>query len=344
MVYQTPYTWSKEGVQVDLMCQTDMPWEWCRWIHMDEYCEWEWISESEGVKLTGCNMVDVDLIGEYNLHQCGVRVMVDAEHEGEWLCEIEKYHPGFSRRYGEVLYGHITLSVIEDLIYTETTPTLSTTLEPATNTTSHTTTSPAMDKAQRELEEYERQFFILKIVVRCGVILTLGGLAIIFGLMFLASWRAFDHNTGKSAHPPTDDSSDDINQGFGEEDPMLTKRLLQTRRKSVAFSVCVLDRDSMTFEMDRKKVLINSTDRIPNASFCPLPTLSEDCETEKIPIPLSLITRHKIRHPSVNRARRMSLPHGPLTEGLLDCVDGTKIGLHCSNPLAFSRNSIETIM
>jgi len=270
LVYTTPTSSRKSGEKVELMCQTDQNWEWCRWVYMDSYCEWEWISSSVGVENTGCNMVDVEFIGDYNLHQCGLRLIAETTHEGEWLCEIEKYHPGFTRRYGEVLYGKMTLSVIENPLHTQATTT-TTTLAPTTNITEATTTSPAEDRAERERVEYEHQFLILRIVVRCSVTITLLSLVCLFGLLFLHSWKSFEAN--KPVKLVTDTSTEDISQEFQEMDPLLMKRILQTRRKSVAFSICVLDRDSMTFEMDRKKVQLSSTDRITNSSFCPLPTL-----------------------------------------------------------------------
>ena len=32
---------------------------YCRWVHMNTYCEWEWMSESRGVMQTGCNMRNI---------------------------------------------------------------------------------------------------------------------------------------------------------------------------------------------------------------------------------------------------------------------------------------------
>jgi hypothetical protein len=66
----------------------------------------------------------------------------------------------------------------------------------------------------------------------------------------------------------TDDSEDDDDL-YEEIDPMLKKKLLQTHRKSVAFSVCIFDKENVTFDLDRKRVLLglgNSTDRIPLSS------------------------------------------------------------------------------
>ena len=38
------------GERVSLVCRGDAAWEWCRWIHMESYCEWEWLSGAKGRK------------------------------------------------------------------------------------------------------------------------------------------------------------------------------------------------------------------------------------------------------------------------------------------------------
>ena len=101
---------------------------------------------------------------------------------------------------------------------------------------------------------------------------------------------------------------------------MLKKKLLQTRRKSVAFSVCVVDKERMTFDLDRKRVMLGlaaSTDRIPLSSACALPTLEESCETEKMGHHIPLVMANKVEYEikdktEYNRGRRMSVPAVPL--------------------------------
>ena len=119
------------------------------------------------------------------------------------------------------------------------------------------------------------------------------------------------------------------------------KRLLQTRHKSVAFSV---DNENMTFDLDRKKVFLGSgtlpnlpSDRMPLSSACALPTLVETCEIEKIGsfqgIPLWLgETRHSLGKMPGNRGRRMSVPAVPFI-----CEEGCGLG-------SMLGHSIETII
>lgn len=44
-------------------------------------------------------------------HECGVEFLATAKHAGVWICELERYHAGFSRRYGEIRYGQVSVSV-----------------------------------------------------------------------------------------------------------------------------------------------------------------------------------------------------------------------------------------
>ncbi len=89
-----------QGSTRELWCQASTHWEWCRWIHYDNYCDFEW-SPSSGVEETACNFPagKVELLGDYDKFQCGLRISgLDARDRGNWLCEVEKYYTGFSRR------------------------------------------------------------------------------------------------------------------------------------------------------------------------------------------------------------------------------------------------------
>ena len=44
-------------------------------------------------------LIKVERIGDYDRFQCGLRVhRVEVRDRGLWLCEVEKYYAGFSRR------------------------------------------------------------------------------------------------------------------------------------------------------------------------------------------------------------------------------------------------------
>ena len=98
IVGKSPDQKMKVGEVVTLMCKADNYWEWCRWVHMSSYCEWEWTSSAEGVSRTGCSLDEVQRVGNYSAFECGLRFTVRPQHRGVWLCELEKYHFGFMRR------------------------------------------------------------------------------------------------------------------------------------------------------------------------------------------------------------------------------------------------------
>ena len=95
------------------------------------------------------------------------------------------------------------------------------------------------------------------------MVVTLLVLATAFGLLFLHNWRLFEQSSGVVIKPegvrrvatqrPFSYEDGDIEKigaeveeggedEYQELDPMLRRKLLATRRKSVAFSVCVVDR------------------------------------------------------------------------------------------------------
>ena len=197
-------------------------------------------------------------------------------------------------------------------------------------------------------------FLYLQIVVRSAVIITLLVLAIAFGVFFFQNWRVWDQNNqSKPVIKVSNDDSDEDDEFYEEIDPMLKKKLLLTRRKSVSFSVCVVDRDKMTFDLDRKRVLLGlgaSADKPPGT----LPTLVENCEGDNHQQPVEtdhhqhlVGTDHHQHHlplvlpkkpqPSKSRTRRMSVPEGVLS---VDDNNDEKGGV---KGIKFS-NSIETMI
>ena len=92
------------------MCRTDSHWEWCRWIHLDQYCDFEWVGwhggdntdgSNPGVSRIACDFPagKVEFFGSYDRHECGLRVHhLSARDRGYWYCEVEKYYLGYSRR------------------------------------------------------------------------------------------------------------------------------------------------------------------------------------------------------------------------------------------------------
>ena len=144
-------------------------------------------------------------------------------------------------------------------------------------------------------------------VVRVTVVLTLISLGAAFGVLFLHNWRLWDQTvpgavvTLKPGLRNLSDSEDDTDEELYQEvDPMLKPKLMATRRKSVAFSVCVVDRENMTFDLDRKRVMLG----LSESSL--LPTLAEDSELSSVPLVLPGPRAAPARR--FNTSRRMSVP------------------------------------
>ena len=95
---------------MEFLCRTDNAWEWCRWIHLDMYCDFEWKgwvtgdetnSGNPGLRTIACDFPPgkVEFFGSYDRHECGLRVHnLNIRDRGYWYCEMEKYYFGFSRR------------------------------------------------------------------------------------------------------------------------------------------------------------------------------------------------------------------------------------------------------
>ena len=252
------------------------------------------------------------------------------------------YDYPFSRRYGEVRYGQVSVSVTKNtnLDYTTLTSTNKTTTTEISTTTTTTTTTEngyfnypikrpfAIHRTKEEEEIYQRNFLILKVIVRVTVVLTLISLAAAFGVLYFHNWRMWDQSLPGASCPPAkigarnilDDSDEDTDEELYQEiDPMLKRKLVATRRKSVAFSVCVVDRENMTFDLESKRVMLGltrSTDRLPSV----LPTLQEDCESEKMGQSIPLIIPPPgsgtgvLKTGRFNSTRRMSVPAVCLTK------------------------------
>lgn len=72
-------------------------------MHYDRFCDFEWSDSENGQILkTSCDFAPgkIEVIGDYHKFECAVRINhVDRDDRGLWMCEVEKYYPGFSRRY-----------------------------------------------------------------------------------------------------------------------------------------------------------------------------------------------------------------------------------------------------
>ena len=167
-------------------------------------------------------------------------------------------------------------------------------------------------------------YTFLQIFVRGGVIITLILLAFAFGALFIHNWKLYDQTLQSKQSGGSCDSDIDDDEYFEDFDPKLKKRLLQTRRKSVTFSVCTVDNEARTFDLDQKKVpLVNV-----------LPPVEEEKEkpvregVKRVPIP----PWQGVKWAKRATERRMSVPAVPFIIENMERVD---------SPWA---NSVETII
>ena len=68
---------------------------------MDRFCDFEWVSAGYGVQQIGCDFPEgkLEFIGDYDNRECGLRIHnLTVKDRGPWMCEVEKYYTGFSRR------------------------------------------------------------------------------------------------------------------------------------------------------------------------------------------------------------------------------------------------------
>ncbi len=168
----------------------------------------------------------------------------------------------------------------------------------ATASSSSTTQNPLT-----ELQEYERQFFLLRVFVLGSIGCVLSTLALMFWIYFMYLWKTWDTTKGipktsasvkrarfaaaeirmeaggggRGGHVQDDeytcepgmdesDADDNYSDEDDEEDPdgvlaphpHFNSALRHSRRKSVSFAVCKVDKETMQFEIENKSVLLGN--------------------------------------------------------------------------------------
>jgi len=221
----------QENEDALVMCQADQHWEWCRWIHMDQFCDFEWVSSGSGIRQIGCDFPKgkVKFTGDYTKHQCGLLIRdLNAKDRGIWMCEVEKYYTGFSRRYGEYRQSIVNLVVHMKPKTTTTSSPSSSSAAAATgnptasaltpnsfannarggpasgsggasagngnvnnnnNSNSHNSTTVNPISAE---EDFEHSFFILRMIVLGTIGCVFSILGLIFWVYFVYLWKTWD--------------------------------------------------------------------------------------------------------------------------------------------------------
>jgi len=117
------------GGKLRLTCNADGHYEWCKFIHNDKICDFQWKRDVWNITTLECSDFEgrSRFVGTYDSYECGMELEnVTPEDAGEWQCELESYHAGRYRGYGYKKTGVMEISV----------PTTTT-----TNTTTTTTTT-----------------------------------------------------------------------------------------------------------------------------------------------------------------------------------------------------------
>lgn len=268
---------------------------------MDQFCDFEW--QTYGVEKIGCDFPagKVELIGDYDKHQCGLRIHnLDMKDRGIWMCEVEKYYLGFSRRYGEhkqniinmVVHLRPTTSTASTSLNTGNPPTASA-LTPNSQAMNTLTVQPTLNNNSTtinpltEIQEYERNFYYLRVFVLGTIGCVLSTLALMFWIYFMYLWKTWDSgnkrestsvmpvlpngqrrrsSTGSTEDPDPYAQNEDFEEDFeedGPEDattpdpdhhPHFDRRIMRSRRKSVSFAVCKMNMDTLQFDIEHKSV------------------------------------------------------------------------------------------
>ena len=102
----------KEDGVLTLLCESDTYWEWCTFkAPAGKICDYVWTKEDRGngrwnISVEACDDFagrQIEFQGDYDSYQCGIKLTgVQPEDAGEWTCEMESYHAGYTRKYGYI--------------------------------------------------------------------------------------------------------------------------------------------------------------------------------------------------------------------------------------------------
>ena len=133
-------------------------------------------------------------------------------------------------------------------------------------------------------EEYERNFFLLRVFVLGTIGCVFSTLVLMFWIYFMYLWKTWDSgkrsasaNNENMPNPEEVLARDPESQGpqiepyANEEDseaensgenlephPHFNRALMRSRRKSVSFAVCKVNADTMQFDIEHKSVLLGN--------------------------------------------------------------------------------------
>jgi len=119
----------KEGGSFELNCEVDNYYEYCKFIHNGNICDFGWKRDVWNITVLDCADYADRMVwtGNYDYYKCAITI-TDAKSDdaGTWSCELESYAAGKFRGYGYNVTSEFNVDVIA-----------------TTNTTTNTETKPA---------------------------------------------------------------------------------------------------------------------------------------------------------------------------------------------------------
>lgn len=96
----------QEGQNLQLWCNVDDHWEWCKFTHVPtgKTCDLQWMYNGQNVTTIDCHR-DFEYLGDYDNYKCGIGLKnVDLAMNGEWKCDVEEFYRAETiRNYGTVV-------------------------------------------------------------------------------------------------------------------------------------------------------------------------------------------------------------------------------------------------
>ena len=92
----------KEGESFRLSCEVDNYYEYCKFVHTDKMCDFEWKRDDWNITVADCKDYEgrMEWSGDA-FYKCAMTINnAQPKDAGAWQCEIESYAPGKDRGYG----------------------------------------------------------------------------------------------------------------------------------------------------------------------------------------------------------------------------------------------------
>ena len=93
----------KEDGSFELSCEVNNYYEYCKFIHNDKICDFEWKRDVWNITVADCADYEGRFVwsGNYDYYKCAITINnVKPEDTGAWSCEMESYAAGKYRGYG----------------------------------------------------------------------------------------------------------------------------------------------------------------------------------------------------------------------------------------------------